>query len=440
MFQIFMRRKFKIEFIVLIAVFCISLQSLSLKAYAQEQIRDSRFYEAQAVKAYKAKDFAAFLENMKRAESLRPNHPRLLYNLAAAFSLNGKASEAVSTLEKLARMKLVYAIAEDDDFAPIRETLDFRALLERFEANAAPLIRSAKAFAVREKGLVPESIAFDPKTGSFYIGSVAQRKILTIDKKGETRTFAGAAAGLWSVLGIKIDEKRRVLWAATSALVETPDLKAGESGAAALVKFDLQTGRLIKKYELRSQSHRHVLGDLAINSNGDVYATDSASPAIYRVRKEKDEIEMFLENEMFASPQGLDFSADKTRLFVADYAKGVFNINLATEKIINVTPAADSTLLGIDGLYFYQNSLIGVQNGVSPQRVVRLYLSKDAEKIERFEILEANNPVFDELTLGLLKGNEFYFVANSQWNLLGAGGQIKTPEKLKNVEILKIKL
>ncbi|MGC2239199.1 MAG: hypothetical protein WA584_23790 [Pyrinomonadaceae bacterium] len=404
------------------------------------QQKDSRFYEAQAISAYKAKDFAAFLENMKLAESLRPNHPRLLYNLAAAYALNGQPKEAVFRLEKLARMKLTYRAAEDDDFALIRETSEFQAVIKMFEANASPLVRSSEALKINEKGLVPESVAFDGKTGAFYLSSVAQRKILVIDRTGAVKVFADETIGLWSVLGIKIDEKRRFLWATVSALEQTPRLQKGEEGAAALFKFDLQTGRLIKKYVLPNQEKTHVLGDLSLASNGDVYATDSASPAIYTIRKEKDEIEVFLEGEPFASLQGLDFTEDRKFLFVADYSRGIFRINLTTKSITNIAPAVDSTLLGIDGLYFYQNSLIAVQNGVNPQRIVRLFLSKDAKSVERVQILEANNSVFDELTLGMLRGNEFYFVANSQWNLLGSGGQLKTPEKLKNAEILKIGL
>jgi hypothetical protein len=435
-----MCKKIKNVFINLIMIFCVLIQSLAITASAQEQRKDSRFYELQAVKDYKAKDFAAFLENMKRAHALRPDHPRLLYNLAVAYALNGQAGESISHLEKIARMKLVYPAAEDEDFAALRGNGAFHTVLKMFETNAAPVVQSSVAFAVREKGLVPESVAFDRKTGTFYLGSVAQRKILAVDKKGETRIFAGEAAGLWSVLGMKIDEKRRLLWAATSALKQTPSLKKEETGTAALAAFDLQTGRLVKKYLLSNQSKPHALGDLAINSNGDVYATDSASPGIYVARREKNEIEPFLEGEPFASPQGLDFSADNSFLFVADYAKGIFKINLATKQPILIAPAAGSTQLGIDGLYFYRNSLIGVQNGVNPQRVVRLFLTKDGEKTARFEILESNNPVFDEPTLGVLRGNEFYFVANSQWNLLGDGGQLKTPEKLQNAQVLKIRL
>jgi hypothetical protein len=52
---------------------------------AQEsQPKDGRYYEAQARQAYQKKDYASFLENMKAAVALRPNHPRLMFNLAAA--------------------------------------------------------------------------------------------------------------------------------------------------------------------------------------------------------------------------------------------------------------------------------------------------------------------------------------------------------------------
>jgi hypothetical protein len=43
-----------------------------------------------------------------------------------------------------------------------------------------------------------------------------------------------------------------------------------------------------------------------------------------------------------------------------------------------------------------------VQNGVNPQRLINLTLSKDLARIAQFETIEANNPDFDEPTLGML--------------------------------------
>jgi hypothetical protein len=96
--------------------------------------------------------------------------------------------------------------------------------------------------------------------------------------------------------------------------------------------------------------------------------------------------------------------------------------------------------VGIDGLYFHENSLIGVQNGVTPQRVVRIRLSEDSKRAERLEVIEASNPAFDEPTLGVLVEDTFYFIANSQWGLVDDQGRLATEDKLRDPIVLKTKL
>jgi hypothetical protein len=158
------------------------------------------------------------------------------------------------------------------------------------------------------------------------------------------------------------------------------------------------------------------------------------------IHPQKDEIELFLEDPAFGSPQGLAFSGSEQHLFMADYGTGLFDIDVKTKKVTHLAPLAGATLLGIDGLYFHQGSLIGVQNGVTPQRVVRLSLSKDLGRVERLEVLEANNPVFLEPTLGVLVKDTFYFIANSQWPLIDDNGKLAADDKLQDPVVLKIKL
>lgn len=418
----------------------ILLFQFSAPAQQNEPAKDSRYYEILAVKAYQTKDFPSFLENMKLADNLQPNHPRITYNIAIAYNLNGKTNESITALNKLAAMKLYYSIEKSADLASLKDNSDFQTVLKKMDANKLPVGDVQTTLTVKEKGLVPESIVYDPAARNYYLSSVAQRKILRVNEGGESTVFADQNAGLWSALGMKIDSKRRILWVTTTAFDETPNLKSEEKGSAAILKFDLKTGKVIKKYVLPNNSKPHALGDLVIASNGDVYTTDSLTAAIYIIRQDKDEIELFLENENFTSPQGLDFTPDGKYLLMADYSRGIFKINLQTKQVIRLTPAPDLTLLGIDGLYFYKNSLIATQNGVNPQRVVRIFLSKDFEKAERFEVLAANNPVFDDITLGFVSGNQFYFIANSQWNSLGANGQFAKPENLQHAIISKINL
>ena len=423
---------------VLRLIIALTAFQFSVTAQPGEPPKDSEFYEKQAIQAYRNKDFAAFLENMKQAELLRPNNPRLLYNLADAFALNGKKDEAIVNLTKLAAMKLFYEPEKDDDFSSLKTTKEFQAVLKKFQVNKMPTGSGATAFTVREKGLVTEGLAYDDKTKTFYLGSVAEQKILSVNQRGETKVFVDRSSGLWSVFGMKVDAKHRLLWATTAAHKLMPNLKEGEDGKSGIFAFDLKTGKLVKKCLFPSQSPPHLLSDLTVAPNGDVYATDSFVPIIYVLRRGKNEIEEFLGNKEFVSLQGLDFTADGKFLFVADYAKGVFKINVATKETVNLAPPQNATLLGIDGMYFDGRDLIAVQNGITPQRVARLRLSKDFNQIVQLEILEANNPAFDDLTLGVLVKNQFYFVANSQWNLLGSGGKFTAPDKLQDVRIVKV--
>lgn len=418
-----------------------SLSAISTAALAQgDAPHDGRYYEALAVKAYQSKDYAVFLENMKQAAALRPNHPRLMYNLSAAYALNGRKGEALEWLGRVARMGLVYSAEKDEDFASLKDSREFADVVALFQKNRSRVGAAAHAFTVHEKGLVPKSVAYDPVSKVFYLSSVYRRKILRVGPKGEVTDFATEREGLWSVMGMKVDAARRNLWVCTAAQPQMSNYDARERGRSGLFKFDLRTGKLAGKYMLPRDSKRHWLGDLAINSRGDVYTTDSVTPALYVLRLGAERLEPVLEGEPFVSPQGLDFTTDEKRLFVADYVKGLFVVDLSTKRYAPLAPATDSTMLGIDGLYFYRGGLIAVQNGVNPQRVVRLFLSKDLGRVERFQTVAANDPAFDEPTLGVLVQDHFYFIANSQWGALDEQGRLAPVERLKEPVILKLRL
>lgn len=420
---------------VLSLLFCFAL--LSNLTIAQEQ-KDGRYYESLARKAYTEKNFSAFLDNMKLAAELRPNHPRLMYNLAVAYALNNKPTEAITMLRKTADMGLIFPASKDTDFESLRTLPDFDSVLKKFDENKAPKVSSLQAFTVREKDLIPESVAYDEREKVFYLGSVYKRKILAINQAGEAKEFSSSGDGLWSVMGMKVDAQRRVLWVCTTAHQQMSDFKSEDKGKSALVKYDLKTGKLLARYSPADTSKPHWLGDLVVNDQGDVFATDTLTPAIYLLKNGDSQLQAFVEGGAFISLQGLDFTRDQNRLFVADYSKGVFLVDLKTKSVQPIT--ADFALLGIDGLYAYKDSLIAVQNGVNPQRIIKLTLNRDLTRFVRFETIEANNPVFDEPTLGVLVNDLFYFVANSQWGAVNQSGQLAPPEKLKDPTVLKVKL
>lgn len=434
-------RLLKVSGFKLVVVSIVALLSQPWAAVAgDDPPKTARYYRQRAAEAYKAKDYPSAIENFRKAAEIIPDHPTLLYNLACMYALAGRKSEALASLSQVAEMGVILPAQKDKDLDAIKDTPEFKLIINRFEASKAPVINSSQEFVIHEKGLITEGLAYDPVQQTFFVSSVHKRKILSVSKNAQVKPFASEQDGLFSVLGMSVDVKRRHLWVTSAAFPQMVNYKKEEDGTSAVFKFDLRTRRLLKKYVLSNASKKHALGDLTIQSNGDVFTTDSLSPAVYVIHPQKDEIELFLEDPAFGSPQGLAFSGDEQHLFMADYGTGLFDIDVKTRKVAHLAPVSGATLLGIDGLYFYKGGLIGVQNGVTPQRLVRVALSRDLSRAERLEVMEANNPVFLEPTLGVLVKDTFYFIANSQWPLIDENGKLAAEDKLQDPVVLKIKL
>jgi hypothetical protein len=416
----------------------LALVSVATFAAAEEN-QDAGAFFKQALKAHEQKDYTGFVENMEAALKLRPNHQIYIYDLAAGYALVGKKEQAVALLSRAAAMGFVFPeIEKDADFAALRSDSGFDAVLKKFADNRKPLGNSETAFTVHEKGLVPEGLAYDPNTKTFFLGSVYRRKIVAVNVPGKVRDFSKGSDGLWSVMGMKVDAKRRLLWGCTAGHMQMANAKPEDDGKTAVFKYDLASAKLLKKYPGPDDGRKHWLGDLALDSRGNIYASDSLSPAIYVIRQDKDEIESFVAGSPFINPQGIVFMPDEKKLVMADYLKGLFLIDLQTKQIQEIAAPANVTLLGIDGIYRAGHDIIAVQNGITPNRVVRMKLNDDFQNVEKLEVLEANNPLFDEPTLGVVVGDRFYFIANSQWGAIDAQGQLARPEKLRDPVILRL--
>lgn len=306
-------------------------------------------------------------------------------------------------------------------------------------AERIPINRSFIAFTIPEKDLLPESVAYDPVEQAFYVGSTRKGKIVKVDKQGKITDFiAPRQDGLWMVIGIKIDAARRVLWINSSYGDNLVGYQKRDGSPAGVFKFDLRSGKLIKKYLLDKSGETHFCNDLAINDKGDVFISHMFSEsAIYRITTERDELELFAKPENFTEPNGLALSADGRTLFVAT-DEGVSAIDVTSKARHQLTAPADVSLKGIDGLYVYRGSLIAVHPG---RRMVRRYFLDDALKsVTRAETLEANHPMMNVPTTGVIVGDQFYYVANAQFGSFEKDGALFPLERLFEPVILKVNL
>ena len=422
---------------LLIVAYCIAALNVVSLAQSNSEIAQSRTFERAAIANYKAKDYPAFLNNMKQASDLRPDLPRLLYNLAVAYALNGKSEDSVAVLKRIASMGLYYDFAKDEDFRSLGEQ-QLDEIERSFKVNSAVVNVSKRAFALADKELITEGIAYDPVEQRFFVGSIHKGKILAIDVTKNVSDFSSRSDGLWSVSGMAVDAKRRILWATTTAFSQLVGFKTEDDGRAGIFKYDLKTGKLLAKF-FAPTNEKHALGDLTIDRSGRVFITDSVSPNIYTIAPDGNSLELFIRDEKFSSLNGVAFDETERSLYVSDYTKGIFRIDTATKSISQLKPYREVTLIGIDGMYYHNGKLIAIQNGVSPQRVVAFEMNKDKSGVSGFRVLEANHSDFLEPTLGVIVEGFLYYVANSQWPLIDEKGVLQN-DKLREPMILKLKL
>jgi sugar lactone lactonase YvrE len=263
--------------------------------------------------------------------------------------------------------------------------------------------------------------------------------VLRVTRDGRASDFVRVEDGRWAPLGLRVDAERRRLWVAAAALAQTGGYQPADSGRSALLQYDLRSGRLTGRFEPRD-GRPHAIGDLVVTRAGDVYATDSRSPAVFRVPAGGERIESFVQSPLFLSAQGLALTPDERTLYVADYARGMLRVDLERRGVSRLEAADGVLALGIDGLYFHNGGLVGIQNGVAPHRVVRFTLSPGGDRLVTATVLERAHPRFGEPTLGVVVHDELFYVANSQWERFGDGGGIEHPDSLRRPVVLRLPL
>ena len=159
-----------------------------------------------------------------------------------------------------------------------------------------------------------------------------------------------------------------------------------------------------------------MLGDVLLASDGSVFTSDSTAPVIWRLPPHGVKLEKWLESADFVSLQGMAFGADGKSLVVADYANGLWRIDLTTQVRTLLPAPTHTTLFGIDGLYAIPGGLVAVQNGITPQRIIRIALGAGGQP-ESVKVLLAGHAAMNDFALGQIVNGRLHFIGNSGWAL-----------------------
>jgi sugar lactone lactonase YvrE len=387
----------------------------------------------------KAVDDAATIaarESLARIQALRKERPSdgvLVFYQAIVHINLGERDAALALLHSLKDRKLGLIPVRDSGFDAVWNDADFQAVRKDLASEEAQTRAAPIAFRLKDPKLIPEGIAYDSAGKRFFIGSIAQRKLIVTDAKGDARDFSSPSDKLDTVLGLTVDPGRGHLYAVSSNGFEEG---AKTERRNAIFLYDLKSGRLMDRF---AAPEAMQLNDLALAPDGTLYVTDSMSSTLFRKKPGETTLTRFGASEAVRGANGIALSADGT-LYVT-LSTGIARVDTASGEPTRL-PQPDTVVTGgIDGLYWHEGDLFGIQNSTNPGRVVRIGLTDKGNRIAGLTVLQSHHhPDFDEPTTGAIANGALHVLGNTYVGHYQPDGTIKNAADLKGTAIIAVPL
>ena len=251
----------------------------------------------------------------------------------------------------------------------------------------------------------PEGIAYDHRTGFFYVSHVGTGAIYrgTLDDPVVHPWLAGGQDGRTSATGMKVDNEGRLFIAGAST--------------GRIFVYDTATGALLGRFETGPGG---FLNDVALLRDGDLYVTDSLRPILWRVTAEMLEAGTGVPEAIPVAPEiayvpGFNLNG----IVAAHNGKDLITVNSTTGLLYRVTPTdnplvrtieqipvAGGPLNAADGLVLHGNRLFAIQN--MQELVTEVKLTEGGTQGE--VVSRTTDPTFHTPTTGALAHDRLLIV------------------------------
>ena len=280
---------------------------------------------------------------------------------------------------------------------------------------------------------IPEGIAADSKTGDIYVTSINLHKIVVAKKDGSYRDFIiPGAEGFGEGLGIKIDEKRNRVWAASNK-------KESNWFISQVHVFDKSTGGVTHVF-IYKDTISHLFNDLVIEKNGNAWITATNSSKLFYADTRSGQLSLAINDTLIKYPNGIELY--KNKLYIATYGSGLIVYDIEKKRLDKLKGYNNATYaFNLDGLGIYKNSLLAVYNTDSlnsNNAVIEYRLDKTGSAIVEEKIIQKGHPLFREPTTLAVAGNKLYVLANSNLGIYNANKEsvAGVEQKLSPITIL----
>jgi hypothetical protein len=381
-------------------------------------------------------DTAAYLKGSQTLYSFLNGSPRASLQLMGAEAASGSPDESLRYFTQYVAMgQSDEEVLKSKLLDPLRTLPGYQSIYSSMAANMTSISAAVEAFRLQASARVPEDIDYDASRKLFFVSTVLGRQIFQVDVTGRSKVFA-SSPDHWPMMALKIDARRRVLWATEVALNGFESVAKADWGRSAVLEYDLQSAKLLQRIEGPPKA---ALGDMALDSNGDAIVCDGQGGGVYRIARTAQRFER-IDGGDFISPQTPAVLPDGKHILVPDYVRGIGLLDLNSKAVVWLPMEGKHALNGIDGLYAVGNSMIATQNGTSPERVIRFAVSDSKTRVTSETIIERATPTLGDPTHGVVVGDYFYYIANSGWDALDDHGALLEGKSLPIGAVRRVKI
>lgn len=372
------------------------------------------------------------------------NAPELLFLLARAQSLSGRAEDALVMLDRLADSGVAVGAINDEEFRRVRERPGWPATEARLTGAAVPTPAAAAAASGGTSGAAPTpspssvraaesaaasapvvqeaarfttqrfaagGLAYDAVSGRFVFGDLLGRKLIVAqDGVDHAVDYVRAeSAGFYQVTSLTIDVPRGDLWVVSAE---------GEGGAAAVHKVQLISGRPLRKFDIPAELQPVQLVDVAVSAAGAVIALDAVSGHLFRLLPGAEHVQSLLRVKP-AGAASIAMGRDEQVVYLA-HRDGVSRIDLGSQRVTALGAPKAVELGGFERIRWHRDGLVGIQKSADgSRRVVRLQLNAAGRGVVAATVIQASMPAGP--------GAVFATVSDDQFSYLVSGAAASAP-------------
>jgi hypothetical protein len=164
---------------------------------------------------------------------------------------------------------------------------------------------------------------------------------------------------------------------------------------------------------------------MALGEHGEIYVSDGFGGGVYSpVDGPKHPLRVVVGPGAMRSPQTPALVAGTGRLLVPDYSRGIGIVDLSGGALTWLGHPPELALYGIDGMYLRGRTLIAIQNGTAPERILVMRLDETCSRVEAWRVAVARVDGLGDPTHGVFAGDRFLFLANSGWDRMSEDGTL----------------